>query len=82
MGSSEILVRYNTLSVSEHDRWRFLWNGTEHVCSSVTFYCASETCHQQVEIDGYMQSKWHIRPIAANEVIRKEDDNGVHFIIQ
>jgi len=76
-----ILVRFNHNATGENDRWRFVWNGTEHNCASVTFHCPSETCHHEIVVDQETVSKWHIRPIQPSEVSTIENEFGKHFIV-
>ena len=82
MNSDEILLRYNHQATGDHDRWRFLLKGEERSCASVRFLCASETCHQEVIVDGALVSKWHIRPINATKINQIEDEHGLHFIVE
>jgi hypothetical protein len=81
MNLNSILLRYNHQAIGNHDRWRFMNNDLETPCASVTFLCASETIEQEVLVKGELVSKWHIRPINPTEIIQKQDEKGIHFII-
>jgi len=81
MNLDNILLRYNHQASGNHDRWRFVHNNEETPCASVKFLCASETIEQEVLVNGELVSKWHIRPINPTEIIEKQDENGIHFII-
>lgn len=76
-----ILVRFNHNATGENDRWRFVWNGTEHTGASVTFHCLSETYHHEINVDRETVSKWHIRPIQPSQVSTNEYELGKHFIV-
>ncbi|MFN5620413.1 MAG: hypothetical protein ACK478_03850 [Flavobacteriales bacterium] len=76
-----ILVRFNQNAIGEHDRWRFVREGVEHTCASVTFHCPSETCHHEMAVDGQIVSKWHIRPIQPSKIEVIENETGRHFIV-
>jgi hypothetical protein len=82
MKLKEILVRYNHQAIGNHDRWRFLNGDEETACASVRFLCSSETCQQEVWVDGALISKWHIRPINPSKITQIENEHGIHFIIE
>ena len=77
-----ILVRFNHDAKSENERWRFVWNSTEHTCASVTFHCATETCREEIEVNNSMVTKLHIRPISPRQVEIFEKEGATHFVVQ
>ena len=76
-----ILVRFNHNAIGEQDRWRFVHDGIEHTCASVTFNCRSETCHHEMTVDGQIVSKWHIRPIEPKKIEVIENETGRHIVV-
>jgi len=81
MTKHTILVRFNHEAKSEDERWRFVWNSVEHTCASVTFHCATETCREEVQVEDKLVTKWHIRPIQANQVELIEKEGASYFIV-
>lgn len=54
------MLRYNTKSKTEFDKWRLIVNGKEHIASEVVFLCATKTTIDQVEVDGQIVEKYHV----------------------
>lgn len=65
----EVLIRYNTKSVSENDKWRLLIDAKEFVCSHIQINCQSETCTRPIKENGKTINKFHIRAYNFNEIV-------------
>jgi hypothetical protein len=64
----ELLIRYNTKSTNDCDRWRLLINEKEFVCKKIKILCESETHFQAINENGRLVEKWHIKPYNFNQV--------------
>jgi hypothetical protein len=65
----EVLIRYNTKSIGNEDKWRLLVEGKEFLCYHVQMSCQTETCMRPIFEDGKLVDKWHIRAFNFNEII-------------
>ena len=71
-----ILIRYNTKSNKESDRWRLLIDNREFICAHIKIVCESETCNQPIIEDGKTIDKWHIKVSSFKELIFKLGENN------
>ena len=65
----QVLIRYNTKSISDNDKWRVLIDEKEFTCSNVQINCQSETCMRPILENGKPIDKWHIRAYNFNEIV-------------
>lgn len=65
----EVLIRYNTKSVSENDKWRLLIDAKEFICTHIKLNCPTETCMRPIRENGESINKYHIRAYNFNEII-------------
>ena len=70
----DVKVRWNTKCIDNHNFWRILVNGQEHICSSVIFEIPTHTTRDIVwdSVRNEQVDKHHIS-CQANEVIWKGD---------
>ena len=65
----QVLIRYNTKSLSDNDKWRVLIDEKEFTCSYVQINCQSETCMRPILENGKPIEKYHIRAYNFNEIV-------------
>jgi len=77
----QVLIRYNTKSLSDNDKWRVLIDEKEFTCSNVQINCQSETCMRPILENGKPIEKWHLRAFNFNEIIFRFYGNENKLII-
>lgn len=77
----KIQLRYNTHSQNEHDKWRLVIDGVQHIVSEVIFECQTVTTCDLIDLEGVQVEKYHLSAIAENVLFEHGGESFVRVIV-